>query len=92
MTIKQALFFFIASLLAGTTKLTIESDSQIAISWINNVDQRSWDKWTILNQIDALLHSLGNVSIIHTLREGNSFADTLAKYGVDAVSMFSVWW
>ncbi|EOY05520.1 Uncharacterized protein TCM_020504 [Theobroma cacao] len=92
MAIKHALHLFSFSPYATTNKLLIEFDSKIALSWILHPSKRPWDKWMLFNDIDSLILQLKEVSFQHTLREGNSFADSLAKYGVDKESMFSAWW
>lgn len=89
---KHALHLFSFSPYATTNKLLIESDSKIALSWILHPSKRPWDKWMLFNDIDSLILQLKEVSFQHTLREGNSFADSLAKYGVDKKSMFSACW
>ncbi|EOY10634.1 Uncharacterized protein TCM_025947 [Theobroma cacao] len=91
MTILHALRCFSTSSYVGSP-LIIESDSKIALTWIEKVGQRPWNKWHIFNEIDVLCISLVMVSFQHAYWEGNAFADSLARYGVDRSSHFSAWW
>ncbi|EOY13380.1 Uncharacterized protein TCM_031941 [Theobroma cacao] len=75
-----------------SSPLIIESDSRVALSWVNSVEKRLWDKWSIFNELDSLCVTLDTVSFKHIFREGNGFADSLAKYGVNNNTSFSAWW
>ncbi|EOY20115.1 Uncharacterized protein TCM_045512 [Theobroma cacao] len=77
------------SLVPLDVELLFESDSKVALSWVSDVRQRPWKLWQIFNEIDYLSRTIGNVSYINVLREGNSFADSLGKLGLDRCSMFT---
>ncbi|EOY20113.1 Uncharacterized protein TCM_045510 [Theobroma cacao] len=91
MAILHALRLFSASQYIGA-QLLFESDSKVALSWVSDVRQRPWKLWQIFNEIDYLSQTIGNVSYINVLREGNSFADSLGKLGLDRCSMFTALW
>ncbi|EOY04007.1 Uncharacterized protein TCM_019267 [Theobroma cacao] len=57
MAILYALRLFSASSYVGSP-LSIESNSKIAVTWVEKVDQRLWNKWHIFNEIDLLHLSL----------------------------------
>ncbi|KAK3206994.1 hypothetical protein Dsin_021040 [Dipteronia sinensis] len=63
--------------------IQIVSDSLKAISWINNDDLGNLIHVNIIYDIRAMIFSLRNSSVIHTLRTANSYADSLAKRGMD---------
>ncbi|EOX92975.1 Uncharacterized protein TCM_001832 [Theobroma cacao] len=91
MAILKALKLFAASPYTSSP-LIIESDSRVALSWVNSVEKRPWDKWSILNELNSLRITLGTVSFKHIFKEGNDFVDSLAKYGVNNNTSFSAWW
>ncbi|EOY20107.1 Uncharacterized protein TCM_045502 [Theobroma cacao] len=88
MAILHALRLFSASQSIGA-QLLVESNSKEALSWVSDVRQRPWKLWQIFNEIDYLSQTIGNVSYISVLREGNSFADSLGKLGLDRCSIFT---
>ncbi|KAL4367510.1 hypothetical protein GQ457_05G003450 [Hibiscus cannabinus] len=52
--IKTALAIFIEASWNVKTNLLVETDSQLAISWIRNVLSRSWRWWNIFEEIDGM--------------------------------------
>ena len=73
-------------------KITIESDSSNAIAWINNSAKTlPWKLHNELCLIDNLKAGFPLISFVHTLRENNSMADTLAKQGVFRDRDFIAW-
>ncbi|EOX97799.1 Uncharacterized protein TCM_006732 [Theobroma cacao] len=67
MAILHALRLFSVSTYSSS-HLIVESNSRVALSWINCVKRRPWDKWHIFNEIDSLLLSVGDVSFTHVFR------------------------
>src|ERR1044072_1958977 len=59
----------------------IESDCLVAVSWVNNKENRPWKLQNYLNHIDYLVLEVNCLQIKHILREGNVLADFLAKKG-----------
>ena len=46
--------------------------------------------WEIFKKIDILLASFGNISFENIYREANSFADAMAKGGIDRNNIFLI--
>ena len=65
--------------------IIIESDSTTAVSWANAVGPRPWELANDLNQMDFLRGEVKCYEIRHIYREANSYADSLAKEGVNRV-------
>ncbi|XP_057419024.1 uncharacterized protein LOC130713256 [Lotus japonicus] len=61
--------------------IIIESDSSLAVGWVNCRRNRPWKLRGILNQIDILIPLVNCLEIRHIFREANSEADALAKRG-----------
>ena len=61
--------------------VVVESDSTVAVSWVNKKKGRPWKLQSTLNQIDLLLEEVNCLQVKHVLREGNTIADFLAKRG-----------
>lgn len=59
----------------------IESDSTLAVGWVNNSSNRPWKLVNALNQIDTLMVEVECSGVGHIYREANSIADELAKSG-----------
>ncbi|XXG62464.1 hypothetical protein AAC387_Pa05g0816 [Persea americana] len=65
--------------------LIVESDSSNAIAWVTNKKINPWKVQFLFNEIRVLSTS-SSVVFRHELRLANSFADVLAKQGVERVS------
>lgn len=68
------------------SNITIESDSSLAVGWVNSRNNRPGALINDLNQIDYLVPQVNCLSIKHIYREENDKADQLAKEGVARVS------
>ncbi|GLJ17808.1 hypothetical protein SUGI_0311430 [Cryptomeria japonica] len=66
----------------GLSKVIIEGDSQIVLNGVSNRKFLNWKLIRWLPRINHLLESIGNYSLVHTLREGNKVVDFLANLGV----------
>lgn len=64
--------------------IVIESDSTLAVGWVNNRERRPWKLYQVLHSIDQLILQVNCLSVSHILREGNGVADFLAKLGRDS--------
>jgi hypothetical protein len=70
----------------------LESDSQAALDLIANARQNEFHPHaTILSLIIKLYVLPSLVSFSHTLREGNEYADWLAKYGSGSIDTLKIW-
>ncbi|XVF16308.1 hypothetical protein REPUB_Repub10bG0020100 [Reevesia pubescens] len=87
-----ALKVFDKTLWKRSTALIVELDSKCVVDWCNNKLTRPWKLWDIFQIFDACVNLIGKVSIVHTYREANGFADALAKVGVDRPHLFQAWW
>ena len=54
--------------------VVVESDSTVAVSWVNKKKGRPWKLQSTLNQIDLLLEEVNCLQVKHVLREGNAIA------------------
>lgn len=70
--------------------LLIESDSILAVGWVNNKSNRPWKLGNELNLIDNLRTELDVLEVAHIFREANPVADDLAKSGVERETPLSV--
>lgn len=61
--------------------ILIESDSALAVGWVNNKVNRPWKVIQDLNLIDSLCVEVDCLGISHIFRESNHLADYLAKTG-----------
>ncbi|XP_057426328.1 uncharacterized protein LOC130719736 [Lotus japonicus] len=61
--------------------LIIESDSTVAVGWVNSHRNRPWKWVNILNEIDYLMKVVSCLEVKHNFRETNGIADFLAKKG-----------
>ena len=61
--------------------VVLESDSMVAVSWVNNKKNRPWKLQNYLNHIDHLAKEVNCLQIKHVMREANVLADYLAKRG-----------
>ncbi|XVF23444.1 hypothetical protein REPUB_Repub13aG0039200 [Reevesia pubescens] len=61
----------------------IESDSVNVVKWINNPSSSPWKLRKHYAHIEHLKKALVDWEVLHTLRENNSFANCLAKAGVN---------
>ncbi|GMJ01694.1 hypothetical protein HRI_003838600 [Hibiscus trionum] len=53
----------------GVQSIVIESDSRVALAWIQGVERRPWRLWRWFFQIDDACESLPNVCFAHVFRE-----------------------
>ncbi|XVF77973.1 hypothetical protein PTKIN_Ptkin14bG0090800 [Pterospermum kingtungense] len=81
MAIREALVLFLASPWVNCSKLIIESDSRIAIGWVNNPNEAPWKVRMFVNHITNLRSQIKDLQIFHIFREANQRADQLAKKG-----------
>ncbi|KAK3218061.1 hypothetical protein Dsin_012031 [Dipteronia sinensis] len=72
-------------------RIIFESDSKMAVSWINSRDLGSWVHSHLILDIRSLLGSLGQACVEFSSRDSNSFADVLAKKGA-AGEVDVLWW
>ena len=73
-------------------KFIVESDSLIAINWINNASA-AWP-WVLHNELCGIINlkaSFPLTSFVHTLRENNYLADAFDKQGVHRICDFFAW-
>lgn len=63
----------------------IESDSSLAVGWVNRKEHIPWKLFSILDCIDRLVVEVNCVGIRHIIREGNGMANCLEKRGRDRV-------
>lgn len=69
----------------GATKLTVRADSELVVRQINGQYKvKSPDLKPLYAQAIALMDKIGDVSVHHVYREGNSRADALANAAMDA--------
>ncbi|GMJ14509.1 hypothetical protein like AT5G65005 [Hibiscus trionum] len=68
--------------------VVIESDSQVALSWVTGLAKRPWRLWDSFASIDQACQTISEIHFHYTPREANGFADVLAKEGVDRSSLF----
>ncbi|XVF14989.1 hypothetical protein REPUB_Repub09cG0109700 [Reevesia pubescens] len=83
LAINTALHIFCSSSWFKKNVLIIVSNSKVAILWVCNSYSKPWMEWKIFDSIDRCREKTGQVDFAHVLQEANSFADALAKMGVD---------
>ncbi|GMJ03941.1 hypothetical protein like AT4G29090 [Hibiscus trionum] len=66
----------------------IESDSQVALSWVTQSTKHPWRLWEVFLAIDQACQVAYDIQFCYVPREANGFADVLAKEGVDRISTF----
>ena len=84
------LFRSSAQWLSGSD-VVIESDSMVAVAWVNGIDTVVWRYLSIYNEIQNLLCHCRLVSVRHISRSSNGAADFLAKSGVDQEIPLLAW-
>ncbi|XP_057452783.1 uncharacterized protein LOC130744629 [Lotus japonicus] len=67
----------------GVRQVLIESDSTLAVGWVNRRSLRPWKLLSDLHVIDLLKPEVECVDVYHVYREVNVQADFLAKSGCD---------
>jgi ribonuclease HI len=68
----------------GAAKLTVRSDSELLVRQINGIYKvKSPDLKPLFQQAVALINALGDVTVSHVYREGNTRADELANLAMD---------
>lgn len=65
------------------SQVLVESDSSIAVGWVNCKVNRPLGLLNDLNAIDWLSKEVGCIGVFHIFREANGEADELAKSGCD---------
>ncbi|XVF45253.1 hypothetical protein PTKIN_Ptkin02bG0190300 [Pterospermum kingtungense] len=80
--IREAFILFLSSLWALSSKLIVESDSMIAVGWVSKPSAVAWKVRNLINHLENLKLKINNWEIVHTYREANQVADSLAKEGV----------
>ena len=91
-TIRKALQILSLKVELHNVNVIIESDSSNAVSWVSNSEVNyPWEFHYVQSLIDNLKATLHNVSFVHTMRENNFMADTLAKQGVYRDCDFIAW-
>ncbi|XVF73337.1 hypothetical protein PTKIN_Ptkin12aG0193300 [Pterospermum kingtungense] len=81
LAIREAVEVFLASRVRDK-KLITESDSKIAVSWVNNPNAAPWSVRNIINYIVNLRSQISKSVVLHIFREANQRADFLAKQGL----------
>lgn len=76
--IHEAIQFCLSRMICN---ITIESDSSLAVGWVNNHSNRPWKLITVLNQIDQWILETNCLKVSQIYREANFNADKLAKRG-----------
>ena len=72
--------------------LIVESDSLNAISWLKQpINSRPWQMHKEFSSIENLKGRFQLISFIHTFRENNCMADSLAKQGTHRPTDFTAW-
>lgn len=69
----------------------VESDSQVALSWVKRSEDCPWSMRFFSDKLHNCLAALHQVEFVHVNREMNSFADALAKSGVNMEGQ-RIWW
>ncbi|XVF79235.1 hypothetical protein PTKIN_Ptkin14bG0204400 [Pterospermum kingtungense] len=82
LAIREALIVFSSSSWAIHGFL-LESDSKIAVNWVNNPLKVPWKFQNFISQIENLKKVIKDWRIDHVFREGNQEADLLAKEGIN---------
>jgi len=68
----------------GAAKLTVHSDSELLVRQINGIYKvKSPDLKPLFQKAVALINALGDVTVTHVYREGNTRADELANLAMD---------
>ncbi|KAK8699944.1 hypothetical protein V6N13_018352 [Hibiscus sabdariffa] len=75
----------------GKAPLIVESDSVLALTWINDKLQRSWRWRKLFRDIDSLIERIASVKFEHVSRARNTLADSLAKAGMFRGAFFKAW-
>ena len=85
MAIHQACFLCANSPVLIGKKVTIISDSKVAVSWVRGSDFGSLNHINFIYDIRNFLSYLGRKAVIFNPRSSNCFADSLAKKGSNMV-------
>ncbi|OMO62830.1 reverse transcriptase [Corchorus capsularis] len=81
--IREGLLVFCASRWVESHGLIVESDSSIAVKWVENPDESPWRLRKWINHICLLKRNFSSFKVCHIFREANHDADVLAKEGID---------
>ncbi|XP_039040579.1 uncharacterized protein LOC120178871 [Hibiscus syriacus] len=92
MAIKTVLALFLETGWCENFSLSIESDSQLVLKWIESSSERPWRWRDIFEEIDSYLKRIEGVKFVYVPREGNGFADHLAKQRLLCSMLFKAWW
>ncbi|XP_039050056.1 uncharacterized protein LOC120191133 [Hibiscus syriacus] len=90
--IKKALEVFSESLWCGKVDLILESDSTVALNWVQNYYVRPWRWGSTFQQFDEDALKIREVKYVFTPRLSNGMADYLAKLGSRRAVMFAACW
>ncbi|KAK0576300.1 hypothetical protein LWI29_015106 [Acer saccharum] len=66
----------------GGRQITIESDSRVAVAWVNEGDFGNLAMVEVIYEVRSKLRVFKNLSVCFVPRNGNVLADGLAKRGV----------
>ena len=78
----KALMVFVATRLASSHRLVIESDSRNVVNCMLNPSGSPWVMKRLMAQMEYYKQQLLSCDIVFILREGNNMADAMAKFGV----------
>ncbi|KAK8626128.1 hypothetical protein V6N13_133780 [Hibiscus sabdariffa] len=92
LTIFHALAIFCEAGWIGKASLIVESDSVLALTWINDKLQRLWRWWKLFRDIDSLIERIVSVKFEHVSRARNTLTDSLAKTRLCRGAFFKAWW
>lgn len=90
LAIREAIVIMVNDEGLTSKELVVESDSAIAVSWICN-DTIPWKLNMDANIITNAMSKLRSCSVKNINREANSFADRLARLGVDRHTDMRAW-
>ncbi|XVF82159.1 hypothetical protein PTKIN_Ptkin16aG0022400 [Pterospermum kingtungense] len=86
LAIREGLILFLSSPWAQCKELIIESDSKIAINWVNNPESAPWRIRKFVTHMETLKPRVIGLTFVHVFREVNQIVDQLAKEGVRRTS------
>ncbi|KAI9165293.1 hypothetical protein LWI28_011145 [Acer negundo] len=75
----------------GGRSICIESDSEVAVFWVNDTNFGNLSMVNVIYDICSTMHILGNMTIRFVPRSANSIADGLAKKGLALNGEKIVW-
>ena len=72
-------------------EISVVSDSQVAVSWVNTKDFGNIELINFIYEIRSLMEEHGGLKVVFGARIFNSFADSLAKMGSNERGDFVDW-